>query len=133
MEEVAQWWVDVLKWIVGAGAAIIAIRGWVISPIKRLQTQQNTINLEITNELQSLKKNIGVLQEDVADVLGERLGQAYHHYMKIGWCTQQEKQYYIGMHARYSAHGHNHLAEKYEEDLIALPERPPKNECEDNE
>ena len=80
-----------------------------------------------------MKKNIGVLQEDVADVLGERLGQAYHHYMKIGWCTQQEKQYYIDMHARYSAHGHNHLAEKYEEDLIALPERPPRNECEDNE
>lgn len=133
MEEVAQWWVDVLKWIVGAGAAIVAIRGWVISPIKRMQAQQNTINTEISNELQSLKKTINSMQEDVADVLGERLGQAYHHYMKIGWCTQQEKQYYIDMHARYSAHGHNHLAEKYEEDLIALPERPPKNECEDNE
>ena len=32
MEEVAQWWVDVLKWIVGASAAIAAIRGWVVAP-----------------------------------------------------------------------------------------------------
>ncbi len=65
------------------------------------------------------------MQEDIADILCDRLNQAYDYWMKKGWCPKADKQRLFDMHERYSALGRNHLAKHYRDDLTELPEHPP--------
>lgn len=125
-QELLDWVTEGLKWIVGLGGSIAAIYGWVIRPVKKLQADQNAITTALSKEIKEVREAVGTMQEDVADILGDRLAQAHRHFTRQGWCSGAEKQYFVDMHKRYAAKGHNHLSAKYEEELLELPEHPPE-------
>lgn len=76
-------------------------------------------------KFEDMRKEMGTMQDDVADVLGNELENGHRKFMTQGWCSPGEKQHYVDMHKRYSERGHNHLAQHYEEDLLQLPDDPP--------
>lgn len=80
----------------------------------------------LRGELKELRKELSIAQEDIADVFGNELENGHHKFTTQGWCSPGEKRHYVDMHKRYSDRGHNHLAEHYEKDLLALPDEPPE-------
>ena len=81
---------------------------------------------KLRGEFKSMRLEMGTMQDDVADVLGNELENGHHKFMTQGWCSPAEKQHYVDLHKRYAARGHNHLAQRYEEDLLELPDHPPQ-------
>lgn len=81
----------------------------------------------LRGEFKSLRQEVGTVQEDVADVLGNELENGHRKFMEQGWCSPAEKRHYVDLHKRYSERGHNHLAQHYEEDLLKLPDDPPEH------
>ena len=81
---------------------------------------------KLRGEFKSMRKEMVTMQDDIADVLGNELENGHHKFMTQGWCSPAEKQHYVELHKRYAERGHNHLAEKYEEDLLELPDQPPQ-------
>lgn len=65
-----------------------------------------------------------LLDEDVGDLLWERLQRGHDEAMARGWCSPQQKQLLTALHRRYTARGRNHLAQRYEQQLLSLPDRP---------
>ena len=128
VQGVAEHFYDILKIIVGIGTALGAIYGWVVKPIRKMQDEQNKINEQVTKELSEINSKLAMVQEDVADTLGDRLAQAYRHFMRQGWCSHEEKEFFVRLHQSYSSKGHNHLADTYEADLLRLPESPEEAE-----
>ena len=124
VQSVAEHFYDILKIIVGIGTALGMIYGWIVKPIRKMQNAQNEINKQVTAELSAINGKLAVVQEDVADTLGDRLAQAYRHFMRQGWCSHEEKEFIIRLHQSYTSKGHNHLANTYEADLLRLPESP---------
>lgn len=98
---------DLLTSTVTLVTAVIAIYGWVVRPIRKL----------LERDAQQ--------DQDLADLLWDRLQQAHDHFVKQGWCSAADKQRLIEMHTRYAAKGRNHLSASYEEDILHLPEHPP--------
>lgn len=126
VQSVAEHLYDILKLVVGIGTALGVIYGWIVKPIRRMQAEQAETNKRVAAELTQIKTRLDSVQEDVADTLGDRLAQAYRHFMKQGWCSHEEKQFFVRVHQQYSSRGHNHLADTYESDLLRLPEEPPE-------
>lgn len=71
-------------------------------------------------------RRLRLLDEDVGDLLWERLQHAHDEAMQRGWCSAAEKNRLTALHRRYTARGRNHLAASYEQQLLALPEHPPE-------
>lgn len=83
---------------------------------------------KLRDKFEDIRREMSIVQDDVADVLGNELENGHHKFKTQGWCSPAEKQHYVDMHKRYSDRGHNHLAQHYEEDLLALPDDPPSHE-----
>lgn len=123
--------------ITAMGGAIGVIAQWIVKPLKKwwseqmsvLEKQDQKLEAEFENinlKLESIEETLSITNDDVADVLGDRLMQAHRHFMNVGWMPPAEKKRFVDLHKRYSKRGHNHLADSYETDLLALPEEPPK-------
>ena len=92
--------------IVALITALIALYNWGAKPLRKMMERDKQ------------------QEEDLADLLWDRLQQAHGHFMKQGWCTPAEKERLITMHRHYSAKGRNHLSDNYERDILGLPESP---------
>lgn len=86
---------------------------------------------EIRESLARLEKDIRQVaqqteidDEDIGDLQYERLSQAHEFYIRQGWCPGSKKEMLCQMHKAYRARHRNHLSEHYEEDILALPDRP---------
>lgn len=66
------------------------------------------------------------LTDDIGDLQYERLSQAQEFYTAQGWCPGSKKEMLCQMHKSYRAKGRNHLSEHYEEEILKLDSRPPR-------
>lgn len=111
MQAVLDWFTgagEFLKWVVGVGAAVGAIWGFLGKPIKAMRGEMSTV-------------------QGITDMLmGDRLAQAHDHWMQKGYCPPLDKHRLVAMHAAYEKRGLNHLTKTYEQDLLTLPDKPPK-------
>jgi len=125
----------IFQYAASIGAGIAAINQWIIKPLRKVYESawiaQKEENEKFRKEIEELnkkflavEKSVKVCQEDGADMLGDRLMQAYEYFIQRGWATPAEKDRFIRMHQRYAARGHNHLIQSYEEDLLDLPNHP---------
>ena len=107
---------DYLLVIIEIGTSIGVIYKWIISPLKKLNEKVDQQNKKIDSQ-----------EEDIADVLCDRLQQAHDYYCNVQkWCSAVEKERIVGMYTRYRSKGRNHLADHNEQDILDLPEHPPK-------
>lgn len=93
-----------LTLLVGIITAVLALWRWMAKPLR------------------DAVKRLRLLDEDMADLLWDRLQQAHDEAMGRGWCSAADKQRLTALHHRYTARGRNHLAATYETDLLRLPE-----------
>ena len=135
MDEIVRW-CGILTAIAGGVAAISKL---VIAPLKRAwenqiegirkQNEETAMQVKkIGEKIDFLTKEVKTTQDDVSDLLGDQLSRAHQEAMNRGWCSQDEKRRYVDLHKRYTARGHNHLAKRYEEDLLSLPDEAPMDE-----
>lgn len=80
---------------------------------------------KLRHQFKDMRDEMGTVQDDVADVLGNELEMGHQKFMAQGWCSPAEKKHFVDLHKRYAERGHNHLAQHYEEDLLELPDHPP--------
>lgn len=66
------------------------------------------------------------LTDDIGDLQYERLSQAQEFYTAQGWCPGSKKEMLCQMHKSYRAKGRNHLSKHYEEEILKLDSRPPR-------
>ena len=95
-----------LTLVVGIITALLALWRWTAKPLR-----------DALNRLR-------LLDQDMGDLLWERLQQGHDEAMQRGWCSAPEKERLTALHRRYTARGRNHLAASYETDLLRLPEHP---------
>ena len=62
------------------------------------------------------------LDEDTADLLCSQLTREHDYYLTRGWCSAADKRRLEDIYTRYKRRGRNHVAERYMEDITALPE-----------
>jgi hypothetical protein len=104
-----EWMITVGGWAVQIatfGGAIIVIYLWFAKPLKEV------------------KADVADIKQDTGDLLCDRLTQAHDYHVRKGYCPDADKARLCAMHARYRNLGRNHLADSYEEDLLALRDRP---------
>lgn len=62
-----------------------------------------------------------------AEYVRDRLQTLHNKYCsELGWASAEEKRRVIDWYEEYKRRGYNHLAETYADDIIRLPECPPK-------
>lgn len=120
------WWNAVVKfagdmkdvwWLItGVVAVILAVRKWIMRPL-----------LEIHNKINEMDKKLDSLDEDTADIIGDRLQESHDFYVyQQKWCPSSEKARLEDMVHKYHRKGRNHLSDRYLEEIIILPEHPEK-------
>lgn len=131
-------WAEIVKsfllFITAVGGAVAAIKLWVSKPIKEMDEKLDKVieesrkqDEEQRKEIKDLKKTLSRVDENNADLLCDRLETLHQTYMARGWCAPVEKQRVIRMYETYRARGCNHLATHNEEDILNLPDQPPKS------
>lgn len=106
----------ILIWIASLIGAVLAIKKWLVGPLKGIQSGMT-----------AMAKSLEMVQEDTADILCDRLNWAHDYHVSKGWCPKADKARLVGMQIRYARMGRNHLVESYAEDILQLPEQPPKD------
>ncbi len=81
----------------------------------------------VLHELSTIKKMFRVTNDEVAQLQCDRLFQAHDYYMDKGYCSTERKQFLCEMFQAYHDKGLNHLSAYYQEDLLKLPDKPPKS------
>lgn len=100
---------DFLLVIVEIATTVGVIYKWIISPQKKIKTMVES------------------QEEDIADILCDRLQQAHDFYCyQQGWCSASDKERLVSMYKKYRQKGRNHLADHNEKDIMDLPEHPPE-------
>lgn len=122
----------IVEWIVGVGAALGVIWGWIGKPIKKMTQEMTKFKTEVKEQVADIRETVTSLQGSVGDIqgstdflLGDRLAQAHVYWEKKKYCPPYDKARLIEMHKVYTARGLNHLYASYEEDLLDLPDEPP--------
>ena len=115
---------DILTYIVAIGGAVVAIRSWLIKPIKKqmeLDKEQTAKIDQIIIKVNDLEKQVEANQ---AELVHDRL-QTLHekHCYELGWCSATEKSRIIEWYNDYHAKGYNHLVDTYVDDISKLPEK----------
>ena len=109
-------------WFIGIVATVIpTIHKWTLKPLNEIRTSIK----ELDNKMHSMNEKLSSLDEDTADIIGNRLQESHDFYCyQQKWCTSAEKQRLEDMVHKYHRKGRNHLSDRYLEDIIALPEHP---------
>ena len=81
---------------------------------------------EMRDTMARIDKTLITLTDDIGDLQYERLSQAQEFYTAQGWCPGSKKEMLCQMHKSYRAKGRNHLSEHYEEEILKLDSRPPR-------
>ena len=119
---------EILVATVAAAGAIAAIYGWIVKPFKKqieLDKKQSEKIDELIVKVDNLEKKVEANQ---AEYVRDRLQTLHNRYCsELGWASAEEKRRVIDWYEEYCKRGYNHLAKSYAEDIIRLPEQPPKN------
>lgn len=110
-----------LKLLVGIGGSIAVLYAWVIKPIQKMLK----LNKEQNDSIRALAKQVDELKTDIARLQGSQLNQAHDYYIERGWCPGSKKRELEEWYKAYTGRGFNHLAPRYLDHLMSLPEHPP--------
>lgn len=118
-------WIERAGAIAGAISAVVAlITAIAIKPMLSARKRRKE-RFKAEHEFrEEVLKRLGVLNEDVAELQGDRLSQAHDYYINRGWCTSAKKAQLCEMYRSYMAKGRNHLSHYYEQEILALPDSP---------
>lgn len=84
--------------------------GIMIKPIKN-----------ILKELKEQTERLKAIDADLADVLCSQLTREHDAMMQQGFCPSADKARISGIYARYKLRGRNHLADRFIDDVLDLP------------
>lgn len=116
--------------IATAISAIIALVALLlINPIRKHAAARKKEKEEASRFRKAVLEKLDGIVDDVADLQYERLSQAHDFYVSQGWCPTSKKVQLCNMYKSYTGKGRNHLSKRYEEDILALPDKP-KNQKE---
>lgn len=123
--------------IAGSISAIIALLTLVLwKPIRAHIAKRKAATVErVKAEEMEKKENedfkrrvleaLDSIADDVAELQRDRLCQMHDCFIQQGWCPPEKKREIVDWHAKYAAKGRNHLATRYEEEILELPSYPP--------
>lgn len=112
----------------GSVSAILGLGALLFKPIRKRMQARRAFREELSTSLKQINRALEGLSEDIGDLQYERLSQAQDFYTSRGWCPGAKKEMLCKMHASYRAKGRNHLSEHYEEEILRLADKPPKEE-----
>lgn len=122
---------NIISWgqVASAIAAILALASLIlIKPLRAAAKRRRDAEASRKQFQADVLAKLDLLAGDIGDLQYERLAQAYDFYMDRGWCPASKKEQLCQMHRSYKAKGRNHLTDMYEADILALSERPQKEE-----
>ncbi len=94
--------------------------------IAKKENMEKAFQSEVLERLDALKSLVADTGMDVAALQADHLNQAHDYYMEKGYCPTERKEFLCSVYKSYHEKGHNHLSQHYEEDLIRLPDKPPR-------
>lgn len=119
--------------VAGALSAILALSAAIlIKPLcahKRRKAERDKAEADFRS---AVLGKLDALNDDVGDLQYERLSQAHDFYVSRGWCTTSKKDRLCVMYKSYTAKGRNHLSRFYEQEILALPDKPDDNSRKDD-
>ena len=115
--------------IAGAVSAILAlVVAILVKPILAWRKHRKDKEREQTEFRAELLAKLDAINDDIGDLQYERLSQAHDFYTGRGWCPTSKKDQLCTMYKSYTAKGRNHLSKFYEQEILALPDTPPKGD-----
>lgn len=97
--------------VIEIATSIGVIYKWIIAPLKKIGDMVKS------------------QEDDIADILCDRLQQAHDFYCyQQGWCSAADKERLMMTYKKYRDKGRNHLADHNEDDILSLPEHPLEKE-----
>lgn len=111
--------------LAGSISAILALLALALfNPIKKRAAKRKAERKRQAEFQQEVLKKLDVITDDIADLQYERLSQAHDFYTTRGWCPTSKKAQLCNMYKSYSAKGRNHLSAHYEQEILALADKP---------
>lgn len=107
---------------ISAIAGVIALL--LINPIRKHAAVRKKEKEEAAQFRKIVLEKLDGIVDDVADLQYERLSQAHDFYTSQGWCPTSKKTQLCNMYQSYTSKGRNHLSQRYEEDILGLPDKP---------
>lgn len=106
------WLIDLAK-VLGACLTIYGVIKGAVAPIIKVLK-------DLRNALTSIEDDLGLLQR-------ERLQSGHAIYIEIGYCPSGEKEVLDEIFQRYKKKELNHFTQKQFDDIMKLPEHPPRS------
>lgn len=118
-------WINSGGKIAGSISAILALLALVlINPIKRQIAKRKAERAQMEEFQKTVLKKLDAITDDIADLQYERLSQAHDFYTTQGWCPTSKKAQLCNMYRSYTGKGRNHLSAHYEQEILALADKP---------
>lgn len=122
-------WIERAGVIASAVTAVLALgAGLLIKPWRAHKQKKAARDKAEADFRAAVLDKLDALNDDVADLQYERLSQAHDFYTGRGWCPTSKKDQLCTMYKSYTAKGRNHLSKFYEQEILALPDTPPKGD-----
>ena len=127
-------WFDLAKgflaFVTALGGSILAIKKWIKEPIEETNKKLGEVLAEsqandkaIGEKIDALEAVLQKCNQTDAMLLWDRIQSLHDMCMDRGFCPATEKRRILKMYYRYHNElGLNTLSEKYEEDILRLPE-----------
>lgn len=111
MQNTFNWLIDLGKVLAACLTIYGVIKGAVTPVLKTLK--------DLRDALTSIENDLGLLQR-------ERLQSGHALYTEVGYCPSGEKEVLEEIFRRYKKKELNHFTEKQFDDIMKLPEHPPR-------
>ena len=119
-----QWINDAGKAAASVSAVLTLLTITLIRPVKRRVAARRTERQEQAKFRETVLKKLNGIEDDIADLQYKRLSQAHDFYTTQGWCPTSKKAQLCSMYKSYHSKGRNHLSAHYEQDILALEDKP---------
>lgn len=110
-----------IGYIVGIGAGLAAIYGWVAKPVKEWLKKLDGRLSEMQRMDEEQNRKLDLLDKDTADLLCSQLTQEHDRAVSRGWCSTNEKERIGKIYSRYKQRGRNHISDHLMDDILNLP------------
>ena len=111
--------------LAGSISAVLALIALLlIRPVKKWLLARRQREQEMLDFRRLVLDKLDSITDDIADLQYERLSQAHDFYLGQGWCPTSKKNQLCQMYRSYTGKGRNHLSAYYEQEILALPEKP---------